>query len=331
MLEIDHLWLVLLGVVVLVVVLVDVITTTLAVGAGRGPLSDLVAQTTKRLSHLGRASHRRLQVAGVLGAVAVPVLWVVLTWVAFTLMFLADDDAVLVAASGAPAAALGRLAYAAGSLSGSGASLVAGTETWELVNNVAAIVGLALMTLGLTYLFQVVTSVKSERAIASRIAALGASPAEAVAAALRDGDLGALPGQLLTIAGDLASVAQGHLALPMLELFHSTDRDSSASVNVARFDEMLSIIRHISPDEHLPTVRSGRKAVDDFLRTITITRDDAGTPPLPSLAPLRSTGAEVIDDEAFAQRMAEGSERRARLRAYVEAERWTWDDVAGPA
>lgn len=331
MLEIDHLWMALVGVAVLAFVLADVVTTTLAVGAGRGPLSDLVARATKRVSRVGGANHRTLQVSGVLGAAAVPVVWVALTWLAFAIMFLADDDAVVVASSQAPAAALGRIAYAAGGLAGAGASLVAGTETWELVNNVAAIVGLGLVTLGLTYLFQVVTSVKSERAMASRIAALGSSPVEAVAAAHRCGDLGTLPSQLLSIASELASAAQGHLALPLLELFHSPDRDSAASVNLARFDEMLSIIAHALPDEHVPLVRSGRVAVDDFIGTIGLRREHAPAPPVPSLAPLRAVGADVVDDDTFRRRFAAESERRSRLRTYVESELWTWEDVAGEA
>ncbi|MBW3619139.1 MAG: hypothetical protein KY461_02750 [Actinobacteria bacterium] len=325
--EIDNLWIAVVGAAVVVIVVFDVVTTTVGVGVGRGPLSDAMARITRTLSHLGRPSHRRLQVAGVLGAAAVPVMWTLLVWLGFAVMFLADDDAVLVASSQEPAAALGRIAYAAGALAGAGASLVAGTETWELVNNVAAIVGLALLTLGLTYLFQVVTSVKDERAMATHMTALGSSPSEAVAAALPAPGLGTLPSQLTAIASDLSDAAQGHLTLPMLELFHAQDRRSAVPVGLATYDDILTLLQHALPEEHAPLVRTGRRAVDDFLSTITLVEDADAVPPLPSLGPLRAVRDDVVDDDTFAQRCRGDEDRRRRLLSYLQAERWSWDDV----
>lgn len=328
--EIDNLWLALVGAVIIGVVLFDVVTTTVGVGVGRGPLSDGVARITRRLSHVGRPSHRRLQVAGVLGAAAVPAVWVLLTWLGFALMFLADDDAVLVAASQEPAAGIGRMAYAVGSLAGAGATLVAGTETWELVNNLAAIVGLVLMTLGLTYLFQVITSVKDERSMATRMTALGSSPSEAVAAALPAPDLGTLPSQLTSIASNLSDAAQGHLALPMLELFHTRDRGNAVPVGLATYDDILTLLEHALPEVHAPVVRTGRRAVADFLSTLTLVEDADTVPPLPSLAPLRAVSDDVVDDDTFAQRCRGDEDRRRRLLSYLQAERWSWDDVVDP-
>lgn len=328
--EIDNIGLALLGTLLVGGVLVDVVWTTIGVGSGRGPLSDRVAHAVWRVGRVGRAGHRRLHVVGVLVAVGIPAVWVLLTWAGFALMFLSDDDAVLVAASAEPTTALGRIAYAAGGLAGAGASLVAGTETWELVNNVSALVGLVLLTLSLTYLFQVVTAVASERAALSRLASLGPAPEEAVRRALRTGDLGTLPWQLATTADAVSLAAQQHLSLPLLQFFHSPDPSASSSLNLARFDEVLNLLEHGLERSLSPTVAAGRQAVDDFLGTLRLGDPSPDVPPLPSLSPLRGLSDDVADDDAFTAAMAAEDHRRRRLHAFVEQDSWTWDDVSSP-
>lgn len=328
--EIDQLWLALVGALVVAAVVWDLLATTLAVGLGRGRITDAVVRSIRWLSRRGDPTHRRLALAGVLGAAAVPAVWILLLWLGFSLTFLADDDAVVVASTQEPASTLGRIAFAAGGLAGAGASLVAGTATWELVNNLAAIVGLALVTLGLTYIFQVVTSVKNERATASNVTALGPSPSEAVAAALAAPGLGTLPLQLAAIAERISDAAQGHLTLPMIQLFHGEEADSNVGLNLARFDEIVTLLAHAVPEDHTPTVWAGRQAVDGFLSTQDLVRRDVGeVPPLPSLAPLRAVRDDVVDDATFAARCEQEAERRARLHTFVRSELWTWDDVLG--
>lgn len=204
-----------------------------------------------------------------------------------------------------------------------------GTGTWQLVNNLSALVGLVLVTLSFTYLFQVVSAVAAERSVMSRIAALGPSPEEAVAAALRTPDLGTLPWQLVTAADAVSTAAQQHLALPMLQFFHSREASSAVAVNLARLDEVLSLLHHALPAPHEPVVRAGRLAVDGILTTLRLgPRHGTGeVPPLPSLDRLRAHADEVADDDAFAARMAGEADRRERLLHYVRQEGWDWSDV----
>ncbi len=327
--EIDHWWLVLVGAAIVVLVIVDLVWTTIGVGEGRGPVSNAVARSVWKLGRAGHPSHLRLRVTGILAAVSVPTVWVSLLWLGFALMFLADEEAVVDAATQQPTSALGRIAFAAGGLAGAGASLVAGSEAWELVNNVAAILGLTLVTLSLTYLLRVVNAVSAERATSSEIAGLGPSPSEAVAEALAIPGLGTLPIQLVSIAAGLSAAAQEHLTLPMLQFFHTGRREASVALNVARYAEILALIEHALPDDHTPTVRAGIQAVDEFLVTIDLAETEPEPPPPPALEPLRAAGVE-IDEAAFRSRVHEAGERRTRLRAFVEQEGWTWDDVVGP-
>jgi hypothetical protein len=319
-----------LGALVVAGTLADVVRTTIGVGSGRGPLSDHLAHGLWSLAKRAGAGHRGLRAAGVVIAVAVPVLWLLLTWAGFALVFLADDDAVVVAATQEPTATLGRIAFAAGGLAGAGAGLVAGTETWQLVNNVSALVGLGLVTLSLTYLFQVVTAVTSERSAVSRLAALGPAPEDILRRALTAPGLGSLPLQLVGIADAVSLAAQQHLALPLLQFFHSADRSTSVPLNLARLDDALSLLEHGLATPAGPTVAAGRRAVDAFVGTLRLTGPLPDVPPLPLLVALRDAAEHTVGDDAFAAAMEDEAERRQRLHAFVLQEGWAWDDLRRP-
>lgn len=226
---------------------------------------------------------------------------------------------------------LGKVAYAAGGLAGAGASLVAGSEPWQLLNNVSALVGLALFTLGLAYVIQVVNGVARERTVASQIAALGDNAVDAVAAAATASGLGTFPIQLASIASELSRVAHDHLTLPLLQFFHSPRATSSIAVNLARFDDILSVLEHGGVGQHQSVVRSGRDAVDSFLHTIDVRGGTSAVPPAPTLDALRDAVSYTPGDTVFAERLTELSGRRARLHAFVVQEGWQWRDVSDQA
>lgn len=289
-------WLLAVGVAVVLAALIDLLLTTVRVGDRRGPITAVIAHTVWRAVMLGRASHQRRSLAGVAATVAVLAAWVVLPLVGFTCMFLSEVDAVIDSSSGTPTSALGRLAYATGGLAGAGASLVAGSAGWQLVNNVAALVGLTVAALAVTFVLQVVTTVTQERAMAGGVAALGTTPADAVTAGLRS-DVETFRSELTAIASQVSLSAESHLAFPMIEYFHSADAATAVPIAVARYDEILALLDQRAPDEHETTVRVGRAAVDRFLHTSSLVTDHV--------------------------------DRRSRLRALVQHAGWSWAHVEG--
>lgn len=324
----DQPWLFAVGVIVVVAALADLALTTVRVGDRRGPVTAAVTRVVWRTALVGDPGHQRRSVAGVAVTLSVLVVWVALLLLGFACMFLSETDAVIDSSSGSPASALGRFAYAAGGLAGAGASLLAGGAGWQLVNNISALVGLTVAALAVTFVLQVVSSVTGERAMAANVAALGTTPADAVATGLR-ADADTFRNQLTSIANQLSFAAESHLAFPMLEFFHSTDPVTSVAVAVARYDEMVLLMHHAAPDENETTVRVGRAAVDRFLKTSKSSRAAGASaieaPPLPALAAL----TEVADVTDLENRLSSESERRSRLLALVQHAGWTWQDVEG--
>lgn len=319
------------GAMIVVAIMLDVVWTTIAVGGGRGVVANAVGWKVASLGRLGSPGHRRLQIVGVLVAAAIPATWLLLVWGGFSLIFLADTSAVVDSVTQKPTSALGRIAFAAGGLAGAGAGLIAATPGWQLVNNLSAIVGLILVTLSLTYLLQVVNAVAAERATFSQVSALGSGPVDAVLAALPAPGLGTLPLQVVTIANGISQAAQDHLTLPVLQFFHSPDRDSAAAVNLARFDETITVLDAAQPSSHEPTVRAGRDAVDSFLATLRLGAHNLDAPPPPTFAGRESPpGLGADSGQRLADAAAAQHHRRARLRAFVEQEGWSWGDVTSP-
>lgn len=148
-------WSFVAGVALVGVAFVDLVWTTIAVSHGRGPLTNAVGYGIWRLAvRTGR--HRVLQWTGYLVVLLVPLLWIALVWAGFVLMFLSEPGSVQQASPPyADASRVATLAYVTVGLAGAGAGFVAGGPLWQLLNNISALVGLALFTFVLTYLFQV--------------------------------------------------------------------------------------------------------------------------------------------------------------------------------
>lgn len=320
----DQLWLFVLGSIVVAAALTDLLLTTVRVGARRGPITAVVARVTWGVMLVGRPSHQRRALAGLVATVAVLVAWVVLLWAGFTLMYLSDVEAIMDSSANAPASALGRLAYAAGGLAGAGASLLAGGAGWQLVNNVSALVGLTVAALAVTFVLQVVTSVTGQRAMASRLRGLGPTPADAVETGLRS-DIDAFRSTLGSVGSELSLAAESHLAFPMLGYFHSGNPSTSVPLAIARYDEMLTLLQHAEPGGHEITVRSGRAAVDRFMATSEFHDAAPEPPPVPRLD--RLAAASDLDQDELERRVASDHVRRARMRTLVEQAGWTWDDI----
>ena len=319
------------GMVVMTMAVIDLLWTVIAVGRGSGPITGLAIQVVWRVT-VGRrphGRHGRLEAAGYLSVVTVLAVWVVALWLGLTLTFLAQPDAVLRSGSESPASALARAGYAAGALAGAGAAYVAGSGGWVLLNNAAAVLGLTVATLSVTFLFQVVSATTQERALSMSILGIGASPAEVASAGLGRSQLGALGQQLTGIVQPLAMVSRYHLALPVVSFMHPRSRSDAIEVAVAVLDEALNIVEAAGQDDPGIT-RPVRQAIDAYITTVHVRSPVGEPPPAPPMDLLGEGGLAEPADHRVKAVLAALEERRARLLTIVEQRGWRWEaDVWG--
>lgn len=320
------------GLLVVVLAMFEALRTTLAVGNVAGPVTGWVNHGLWTLA-LRTRSRRVLQAAGVPLTLNALVIWLALLWVGWTLLFSADAGAVVSAGSGVAAGFWERAYFTGNTLFtlGSGELLPNGVG-WQLMTVVATINGLFVITLGITYLVPVAQAATERRRMAAVIDSLGARPDDVVIDAWDEGRYGALRHYLMTMAPDVALLAQRHLAYPVLHYFHSGHVHTAAAPMIARLDEIVTLLRCAlrEPDRPDPYVtRPLHEALTQFLDTLGSAFVDAAPvgPPLPPLDRIRAAGLPTVSDEEFATALQRHDQRRRLLLALVHNDGWAWGDV----
>jgi hypothetical protein len=321
--------LLLVGIALLALVAYDVISTALSVGTGGGPL-------TSRLGagwwHLARRLAARPD--GPIMACVGPVMilltiavWLGLLWGGWTLVFASDPEAVISSATREPASGWSRVYFAGLTVFtlGMGDYLPNG-QPWEVLTAVAVISGLGLTTLAITYLVPVVGAVTARRVQASTIAGMGATPQEIVISGLHGAHFAFFEHRLQALSDSLLQTAEQHLSYPVLHYFHSSERHVDLRTQAYQLDEAVTLLRYGVSEEvrpHPAALEGIRHAIGQLtMRATDEPADDADTPAIPDLNPLRAAGIPVVEEDAFERSVAGLAGHRRRLAAFASESLW---------
>ena len=321
-------WLAVLGSAVVAVTMADFFRVTMAVGRPPRPLrTDLSDWLWAALRRLTRPWHP-MHGLGMIAALITFGLWIALVWGGWAMIFSGAPDAVVTQA-GQPASAWERAYFAGSSLFSLGMSDYRPNGLlWQLATVGAVLNGLTLLTLGITYLLQVITAVTEKRQLAGVIQALGATPTDVVVTAWRSGSWSGLEQHLVALTAPLDLLTQRHLAYPVLHFFYSQDRRVGLPPAIALLDETLLLLEHAIAFPHGPN-RMAYQPLRVIVRQFLATLEDgfvqpADLPPPPDLAPLRAAGIPTVDDVAFRQRVAGKHQHRCLLHGLVSSGGWNW-------
>lgn len=325
----------LIGLGLIIVALVDVVHTTLGLNRG-GPL-------TARLSHWGwRAalfyhrrftSHRVLARAGLTIILASVLLWTGLTWAGWTLVFMMDEQSVIVAETEQPADIWERTYFTGYTLITLGlGDYIAKGRFWQILTPIASANGFFLVTLAITYLLPLVSAVVQKRQLALQIDGLGTTADEILAKAWNGNDFGMLSDQLSELGPAILLQGQQYLAYPVLHDFHSPHPEAAVALRIVALDEALSLLEHgVAPEQRLDAVAIYplRRAISHFL-DVSLSEfavESETTPPLPDLACLRRCGISTVSDSEFEHALECLTDRRRQLLAIVHDDGWVWADT----
>lgn len=324
--------LVVLGFAILATVMVDALLTTVAVSNVAGPVTGNLTHGLWTLALRWR-SHRFLRLAGLLIALTAVAVWFAALWLGWSLVFLADVDAVVSTDTGRPAGAWDRVYFAGYTLFtlGSGEFIPQGA-VWQLLAIVALVNGLTMVTLWITYLIPVTAAATGKRRLAASIASLGERPDAILMSAWDGRGFAPLEPHLVSLMPMVALLAEQHLAYPVLHYFHSVHRYTALAPMIASLDEALTMLEFGVAPRHRPpqfAYHPLRDAVSHFLDTLfsAFIIPEPDPPPPPSLERLRDTGIPTVDDEEFEAAVSKLAQRRRLLRALVDNDGWTWEDL----
>ena len=325
----------LLAAAILVVAAVDMLTTVVGVGSGRGPVTRYVSRalwSLFRQLHRLTGSQQVLSLGGPVILLAVITTWVVMTIAGWALAFGAEGALQgLQETTSVPG--FGKVYFAAATVLGRGTPAyrpVGGA--YQALEQVAGAMGVALFTLGIAYVIPVVNAAVQKRRVAAYISALGHTPRQVLERSWEDGDFGVLRLHLIALGPMINELAERHLAYPVLFYFHSIERHTAIGPSIAVLDETLSMLDCCAPGVQMKSssVVPVRAAITEFLDTLYKAFIAAAETPLPrpDVPGLRELGIPMIDDDDVDEALEVLEGRRRLLKAMIEHDAWDWDEIS---
>ncbi|MDD9207696.1 potassium channel family protein [Georgenia sp. 10Sc9-8] len=325
--------------VLLALLTVDVVLTTLGAGVRSGPVTGRLTRGLWRLLLVPwrrRGSTAAIQHAGPVLLIVVVLTWVVLLWLAWTLVFLAGDPAVQDATTGTGADTAEVVYFVGFTVFTLGVGdYAATTDLWRILTAVASFSGLFLVTLSITYLLNVVPAVVQRRALAQQIHAMG-TDAVALLRSGWDGQsfTGTFLEQLNNLTAPLSQVGEQQLAYPVLAYFRGSREHAALPVAAATLDDAMLLL----DEAVLPEARPGdvpqslRTLLAQLLNTSAMVRtgSEETTPPEPDLPALRASGI-PLREAGEVGRVVRDDPQRRELAAFVHGSGWPWPHGQAPA
>lgn len=325
-------WWDVVGLAIVAFAVVDEVRTTLAVASGPGPLTRLITDGVWRLARRPAvADAAPVRFVGGPGVIVIAVTvsaWFALLWLGWSLVFFGDDEAVVGSSSGAPATAWERFYFAGYNVVtlGNGGYQPAGAGS-QLATVGAALSGMLLITLGVSYLTSVISAVVGKRSFASEMTGFGSTGAEVAAGLAVPGTAYPAVVSLSSLSSTLTTVAQQHRAYPLLHAYRPRAAGLGTAPAVAvLLDATLVLSSSADPAERLPAGlrRSVVSAVQEYVTHAPVTGGD-GSPAAPPLDPAEIDRAGLrVDPAELAALTAEYAEVRDELSRRIGAAGYGW-------
>lgn len=327
-----------LGTAIVLFALIDFYATTVTV-SGSGPMSKWLARRMWLgflALHRHHKNHRLAAAAGPSIVLTLILAWFLLCWLGWFLIFCGSEGSVINAKTAVAASPVERFYFAGYTLTTIGyGDFRAPNAPGQIVAVLSGLNGLFLVTLAITYSIPVVSSSVDKRRLSTLIDAIGHSSADIVDRSFGNGDFQFLVSQLQYITGDVAEIAEKHLAYPVLLYFHAPDQKTALPVTLSRLDEALTIIDIAFPDIPAQTraqIRTSQEVIETFLNILhaRFLTELNETPQLPDFMQIDVLKQSPLTRDEIRNRIASLTRRRLLL-SYVIADGWNWSDVHGAA
>lgn len=222
-----------LGAVIVLITFCDFLRTTVSL-SGLGFISARVAAGLWRiLSALARRTERSMgrsirKLIGPLILIMIAAIWVALHLLGYVLMYRAGLSLVE-SQTGQPATLVQTVAFAGSALSTLGASTVSVTGGWwDILSMIAAVNGMILLTLSVSFVLNVLQTTNSARAFAMRFNALARTAGDSQG-----------PAQVAGLGPDLAAVAVKMVASPLPGFFVPDDPRMDFPLAIRKLCDMV--------------------------------------------------------------------------------------------
>ncbi|MGY1723042.1 hypothetical protein [Blastococcus sp. SYSU DS0533] len=325
-------WWDVLGLAIVAFAIVDEVRTTLAVASGPGPLTRLITGAVWRLARRPAvADAAPVRAVGGPGVIVIGLTvgaWFTLLWLGWSLVFLGGQKAVVGSSTGASASVWERFYFAGYSVAtlGNGGFQPAGAG-FQLATVAAALSGMLLITLGVSYLTSVISAVVVKRSFAAQATGFGSTGAEVAAGLATPGSVVTAVVPLSSLSSTLTTLAQQHRAYPLLHAYRPRAAELGTAPAVALLlDATLVLSASADPADRLPAGlrRSVVSAVQQYVSHAPVTGSEHARP-APEPDPAATGRAALrVDTGQLAALTEECAGLREELSRRIEAAGYRW-------
>lgn len=320
-----------LGIFLLLIVFIDIFTTALWVDKGAGFLTDWISSATYALfMKMSTGKSSISSVAGPVILLLTLLVWTLLLWSGWLLVFAGNEQTIVDTRDNLPISWAERVYFTGFVVFTLGiGDYVPNGDLWQVLTAVAAGSGFLFITLGVTYVLNVLSAVIQQRSFATTITGLGMTGKEIVQSSWDGEDFHDIDLFLNSISSELSDLAAQHKAYPILHYYHSPVVEKSSPLAVAIFDEALTILKFGIQKEQQPNrleIKKARSSVMNYLEALDkkFTANEEDAPPLFSLQSLRNSGIPVKDDSQFEEEVKQLAKRRVKLLSVVTSSHQQW-------
>ena len=262
------------GVIIVVLVLADIMITTLA-PRGTGFITERLRKWVWAFFHWlckGNGENKLLNYAGMFTVTAWLLGWIVFFWIGNALLYIADYDSVIITGTRITATPMEKAYFVGYVLSTMGlGDLQPNGDAWKLYTSIISFSGFIIITIGITYLVPVLSAEMGKRKVSIYIHSIGTSPEDILVNSWNGKDFSRLTNHFTTLSEYIMEEAQNHVAYPVLHNFHSHLHRESIAVKLVSLDEALTILLLQIPEgtqPHKQEIYPLRYAITDYLATL---------------------------------------------------------------
>jgi len=322
-----------LGLFFLILVVVDLLWTTVWVEGGAGPLTArLMAWEWKGFRSIGESHAKIRSLSGPVILISSLFVWILLLWVGWTLVFAGSPYPVIDTIDGGRISWVDRAYFTGYTIFTLGNGDFAPRDgIWQLVTTVTTASGMLFVTLTVTYILSVLDAVTQKRSFATGVTGIGMRSDEILLESWNGDGFGGLELPLNSFTEQLNTLASNHKAYPLLHYFHSSEAAKAPVRSIVVLDETLLLLRFGIPAQNRPSnaiITNARSSVDTYLEVVgTAFIEPADRTPLPpDLTPIRDAGIPTLSDHTFDQSVDELADRRRTLLGLVESDVRQWPE-----
>ncbi|WP_135366651.1 potassium channel family protein [Halosimplex halophilum] len=320
-----------LGTSFLVLVVIDLLWTTLWVEGGAGPLTTrLMSWTWRLLRRVAGHRPRVLSLAGPIVLVLSLTVWICLLWFGWTFLFAGGESTLMDTRDPGPIAWTERFYFVGYSVFTMGnGDFTPRDGLWQIVTGLTTASGMLFVTLSVTYVLNVLGAVTQKRSLASSIHGLGGGSTEILERSWDGDSFQGLEVPLNSISGQLDTLTSNHKAYPILHYFYTPQTEQAPVTNIAVLDEGLTLLEFGVSEQDRPSeiaIGQARSSVQDYLNTLdtAFVEPAQRTPPAPALGVLRDSGIPTVSDQQFDESLDSIDDRRRTLLGLIEADERRW-------